>query len=75
MYVCLCNGVTDADIHDAVDTGITSFEDLQTHLSVGTVCGSCECEAKQVVEKKLNSSLAARASGLLVESGTSPSNC
>lgn len=62
MFVCLCKAVTDHQIADAVDTGVTSFEDMQSHLAVSTVCGGCACEVKRVIEQKLKSELSSRAS-------------
>jgi len=61
MFVCLCKAVTDHQIRDAVDTGVSSFEDMQSHLSVSTVCGGCACEVKRVIEQKLKSELSSRA--------------
>ena len=58
MFVCLCKSVTDHQIRDAVDTGVTTFEDMQSHLSVSTVCGGCSCEVKLVMEQKLKVELA-----------------
>jgi len=43
MFVCLCKSVTDHEIKDAVEHGVTSFEAMQDHLSVSTVCGACTC--------------------------------
>ena len=61
MFVCLCKAVTDHQIRDAVDTGVSSFEDMQDHLSVSTVCGGCACEVKRVIEAKLKIELSSRA--------------
>ncbi len=49
MFVCLCKGITDHDIRDAIDEGATSFRALQKRLGVSTQCGSCECEAREVL--------------------------
>ncbi len=62
MFVCLCKAVTDHQIKDAVDTGVSSFEDMQSHLAVSTVCGGCACEVKRVIEQKLKSELSSRMS-------------
>ncbi|MFT6409163.1 MAG: bacterioferritin-associated ferredoxin [Arenicella sp.] len=62
MFVCLCKAVTDHQIKDAVETGVSSFEDMQSHLAVSTVCGGCACEVKRVIEQKLKSELNCRAS-------------
>jgi bacterioferritin-associated ferredoxin len=60
MFVCLCKSVTDHQIRDAIDQGVTSFDAMQSHLEVSTVCGACTCEVKQVMEKKLKRELHAR---------------
>jgi bacterioferritin-associated ferredoxin len=60
MFVCLCKSVTDHQIRDAVDTGVTTFEDMQSHLSVSTVCGGCSCEVKLVMDQKLKVELASQ---------------
>ncbi len=62
MFVCLCKSVTDHQINDAVDAGITSFEGIQHQLKVATVCGSCTCEVKQLMMKKFNTNLSAKQS-------------
>jgi len=62
MFVCLCKAVTDHQIRDAVDTGVCSFEDMQSHLSVSTVCGGCACEVKKVIQQKLKAELSSRVS-------------
>ena len=65
MFVCLCKSVTDHEIKDAVENGVTSFEAMQSHLSVGTVCGACTCEVKNIIKKKLSLELSSRPSNAL----------
>lgn len=60
MFVCLCKSVTDHEIRDAVDGGVSSFEAMQEHLAVATVCGSCSCEVKQIMQKKIQIELSSR---------------
>jgi len=60
MYVCLCKSVTDHEIKEAVDNGVTSFEAMQNHLSVSTVCGACTCEVKDIIKKKLSKQISSR---------------
>lgn len=45
MYVCLCNGVTEATIRQAADAGITSLAELTAHTGCAAGCGSCADEA------------------------------
>jgi bacterioferritin-associated ferredoxin len=53
MYVCLCKGVTDGQIRDAIYEGCCSFRDVRESLGVATQCGKCACLAKQVVSSTL----------------------
>ena len=41
MYVCLCNRVTDRQILDAAERGVTTLEALGEQLKVATCCGRC----------------------------------
>lgn len=59
MFVCLCKSITDHEIRTAVDQGVRSFDDMQSRLEVSTVCGSCTCEVKQIMQKKLEAEVKA----------------
>jgi bacterioferritin-associated ferredoxin len=60
MFVCLCKSVTDRDIEASVDDGVNSFAGMQEKLRVATVCGSCSCEVKRILQAKLQRELSAR---------------
>lgn len=49
MYVCLCKGVTDHQIHDAVAQGCDSMRGLQRELGVASCCGKCAPCAREVL--------------------------
>jgi bacterioferritin-associated ferredoxin len=49
MYVCICKGVTDRQIHEAVGRGARKLEDLSRELGVATGCGQCACHAEEVL--------------------------
>ena len=53
MYICLCNGITDDHIVDAVEDGALSLSDLQSRLGVATCCGRCAECAQSVLEAQL----------------------
>ncbi|MBX9914248.1 MAG: bacterioferritin-associated ferredoxin [Pseudomonadaceae bacterium] len=53
MYVCLCQGVTDGQIRDAIYEGCCSYRDVRETLGVASQCGKCACLAKQVVRETL----------------------
>ena len=53
MYICVCKGVTDSAIRDAVYQGADRMRDLKTCLGVSEQCGICACHAKEVLEQAL----------------------
>ncbi|MFT3907216.1 MAG: bacterioferritin-associated ferredoxin [Steroidobacteraceae bacterium] len=53
MYVCVCHGITDRQIHQAVDAGATSLRLVRKELPVGSNCGRCVGCAAQVIKDRL----------------------
>jgi bacterioferritin-associated ferredoxin len=53
MYICICKGVTDTAIREAVHQGADRMRDLKTWLGVSEQCGICACHAKEVLEQAL----------------------
>lgn len=49
MYVCLCHGITERQIREALDAGATSLGDVQRRLPVGSRCGQCLDTAREVI--------------------------
>lgn len=41
MYVCVCNAVTQKQIHQAISEGADSVKHLREKLQVTTCCGMC----------------------------------
>ena len=41
MYVCICNGVTDRQIREAVEAGCDSVAGLTMRTGCGSTCGTC----------------------------------
>ncbi len=54
MYVCLCRGITDQDIKDAMQDGANSYRDVRDMLDLGTCCGRCAPEAKAIISEELS---------------------
>ena len=50
MYVCICNGVTDHDIHEAAEAGCGSVPELTMRTGAGANCGSCLDLAAELLE-------------------------
>ncbi|WP_044247649.1 (2Fe-2S)-binding protein [Chondromyces apiculatus] len=51
MYVCLCKGVTDSEINDAICKGACSVTEVMRCTSAGTRCGSCRPTIQSLLEK------------------------
>lgn len=51
MYVCLCHGVTDREIREAADNGVTSMRQLGKELGVGRQCGRCAATAREILRE------------------------
>ncbi len=51
MYVCLCNGISDKKIRQAVrQFSPHSFQQLKKFIPVGNQCGKCVRAAREVME-------------------------
>lgn len=55
MYICLCKGITDSQIREAVANGATQFGQLRKDLGVASQCGKCGILARQVFNENLQS--------------------
>lgn len=53
MYVCVCHGVTERHIDQAVDRGATRLKDLRRNLRVATGCGACASCARDCLKDSL----------------------
>jgi bacterioferritin-associated ferredoxin len=51
MYVCLCTGVTEQDIHQAMEAGAASVAEVAHCTGAGTRCGSCVSTVAAMVEQ------------------------
>jgi bacterioferritin-associated ferredoxin len=53
MIVCVCNNISDREIRQAVDLGLSSMAELRRDLGVATCCGKCASCARQVMHSHL----------------------
>lgn len=49
MIVCVCNNISDREIRQAVDLGLSSMAELRETLGVATCCGKCDSYAEEVL--------------------------
>lgn len=50
MYVCICQGITQKDIQNAVENG-ANFSQIRKEMGVASSCGSCSQYAKQFIKQ------------------------
>lgn len=55
MYVCICQAVTERQIHQAANEGARTIKDLRHHLGVGSECGRCVGCANQCLREASSS--------------------
>ena len=69
MYICMCNGVTEAAIRRAARSGIRTLGELAMSTGCTAGCGCCvdaaELTLREAVCEELQISCASRADGLL----------
>lgn len=51
MYVCVCKGITEDEIFQAVVEGADSMKAIRKTLGVATDCGQCGSSAKQAFKQ------------------------
>jgi bacterioferritin-associated ferredoxin len=42
MWICLCEAVTSGTIHQVIEDGATSLDDIARVCAAGTACGRCK---------------------------------
>lgn len=52
MYVCICNGVTESQIHEAAANGCRTVAELTMRTGCGASCGSCLDTAGSLLEAR-----------------------
>lgn len=52
--VCVCMGLMQSDICDAIEQGADTFQALQDMLEVGTGCSSCVAQVHDLLRCKKN---------------------
>ena len=53
MIVCICKAVSDRKIRGLVAEGATSLRDLSRESGLGTCCGRCVPQAREVLSEAL----------------------
>ena len=51
MYVCICHGVTQAEIEAAIENGNDNVMAISDHLGAGSGCGSCQPDLEVLICK------------------------
>jgi bacterioferritin-associated ferredoxin len=52
MYVCICNAITDRQIRQAADNGVSDLWQLQKKLDVASNCGKCKQVAIEILAER-----------------------
>lgn len=60
MIVCVCNNISDREIRQAVDLGLSTMAELRRDLGVATCCGKCHTYAREVLSTHLDATASLR---------------
>ena len=52
MYVCICNAITDKQIRQAADDGVSDLWQLQKELGLASNCGKCKQVAVEILGER-----------------------
>ncbi|MEE9140765.1 MAG: (2Fe-2S)-binding protein [Alphaproteobacteria bacterium] len=55
MYVCLCHGITDANVREAARRGAASARDVFERHGVKPECGTCAYHVSGLIEEQASS--------------------
>ena len=50
MYVCICKAVTDSQIREAIDKGLSTRRQLFQCYGLGGECGKCNKQIKEILD-------------------------
>ncbi len=53
MYVCICKGITDSQIRDAVTQGASTLRHVRQTLGATSQCGKCARLTKDIIDETL----------------------
>lgn len=53
MYVCLCKGVNDRKIREAVSEGCHSMRDVCKKTGAGSQCGKCIKSTREIINQEI----------------------
>lgn len=54
MIVCICKAVSDKAIRRAVGEGVSSLREISRETGLGTCCGKCVPQAREVLAEALS---------------------
>lgn len=52
MYICLCRGVSDKEIQEAIEKGHNTLKLLAKNLNVATQCGTCKRDIIEICQRE-----------------------
>lgn len=59
MYVCICKAVTDSQLETAINQGVCTRRQLFDTFGVGSDCGKCNKEIREMVKQKVTTNFSA----------------
>jgi bacterioferritin-associated ferredoxin len=65
MIVCICKAVSDKRIRSAASEGVVTLRQLSRELGVGTCCGKCVPQAREILSAAVSTAPQPSMAGML----------
>lgn len=52
MFICICSAVSDRQIEQALDAGLTSVDALSAQTGAGACCGGCRPLLSSMIDER-----------------------
>lgn len=52
MIICVCEGVSDRRVREAVESGVSNLEGLRRHCRAGGDCGRCRADLRRMLRSQ-----------------------
>lgn len=54
MIVCICEGLNDQTVRDAIECGAHTVRDVRKACGAGRQCGMCACDVREMLAEYLS---------------------
>lgn len=53
MFICVCKAIREREVREQVEAGAGSFREVREALDIGTCCGRCVPDTRELIDDTL----------------------